>query len=117
MGAPPKSRTGDGATSGGRTVLAGVGPHLRSLSSRTSHFELWSPLRTLTTDDIGLDFLRKQWSTSMSPPEFGRFRAFVGQAEAYYHAALQMAPESRPLVAYYFALNLACLASILSPHG
>ena len=36
-----------------------------------------------------------------------RFTAYLTQAETFYLSAQDMPPESRPLVAYYFVLNLS----------
>jgi YaaC-like Protein len=87
-------------------VVAGVGHHERLLGARSTPYELWTPLRTLLVEEIGLSRLRKLWGTSLGSPEHRRFAAYVSQAETFYLSAESMRPESRPLLAYYFALNL-----------
>ena len=67
---------------------------------------LWSPLRTLTIEDVGFPRLRGAYGASFDTAAFRRVAAYLAQAESYYLAAEGMAPVSRPLVAYYFFLNV-----------
>ncbi len=87
-------------------MIAGVGPHERSLGSRVTQYELWSPLRPLLVEEVGLARLRALWGKSFDRAAWRRFSAFVSQAEAFYLSAETMPAESKPLVAYYFVLNL-----------
>lgn len=87
-------------------MVAGVGPHERTLGARTTPSELWTPLRSLLVEEVGLPRLQQLWGSRFDRAAHRRFAAFVGQAEAFYLSAQGMPPESRPLVAYYSALNL-----------
>lgn len=107
MARPPAARPGAPAQSAGRDVCAGVGPRVRLLGSRTSSFELWSPLRPLLVEDVGLTRLGALWGKGFDTRVWRRFSAFLSQAETFYLSAEGMPAESRPLVAYYFALNLS----------
>jgi hypothetical protein len=105
-GAPPRAREGRRALNAGRPVTAGVGAYERLLSPRTSAYELWAPLRVVKTADIGLARLKKIHGKAFNEAAHRRFVAYLTQAETFYMAAQDMVPESRPLVAYYFLLNL-----------
>ena len=106
-GAPPDARLGRRAYNVGRSVIAGVGPTERRLSARATSHELWAPLRTLKSSDAGLARLKRLHGKTFDDKAFRRFAAFVSQAEIFYRSAETLAPESRPLVAYYAVLNLA----------
>ena len=106
-GAPPDARPGRRAYNVGRSVIAGVGPRERRLSPRATTHELWAPLRTLQSSDVGLPRLKRLHGKAFDDRAFGRFAAFISQAEIFYGSAESMAAESRPLVAYYAILNLA----------
>lgn len=106
-GAPPDARPGKRAYNVGRPVTAGVGPTKRRLSPRATTHELWAPLRTLKSPDVGITRLRQLHGRAIDDKAFRRFAAFVSQAEIFYGSAETLAPESRPLVAYYSILNLA----------
>lgn len=56
--------------------------------------------------DIGRDRLRDLHGAAIDDKAFQRFSAYLSQAETFYLSAETMPPESRPLVAYYFFLNL-----------
>jgi YaaC-like Protein len=90
----------------GRRLTAGIGPFERLLSPRTSAYELWAPLRVVKTSDVGLARLRRTHGSSVNEAAHRRVVAYLTQAETFYMAAQDLAPESRPLVAYYFFLNL-----------
>jgi hypothetical protein len=100
------ARAGRPAENVGRALSAGVGYHHRTLSSRTTQQELWTPLRMLLTPEVGVARLQGLWGHSFDGAAHRRFIAYVTQAESFYLSAEGMAPESRPLVAYYFVLNL-----------
>jgi hypothetical protein len=106
-GAPPDARPGRRAYNVGRSVIAGVGPTERRLSPRATTHELWALLRTLKSSDAGLIRLKRLHGKAFDAKAFRRFAAFVSQAEIFYGSAETLAPESRPLVAYYAILNLA----------
>ncbi len=106
MARPPAARAGAPAQNAGRRVIAGVGPHERVLGSRVTGYELWSPLRPLLVEKVGTTRLRKLWGKHFDTAAWRRFSAFVSQAETFYLSAETMPAESRPLVAYYFVLNL-----------
>lgn len=104
-GRPPRARTGKPAISVGGPFVAGVGPIERRLSSRTSAYELWAPLRLLKTD-VGLSRLKNLHGSMLDSSAHRRFSAYLSQAETFFLSAQDMPPESRPLIAYYFVLNL-----------
>lgn len=106
QGAPPRARDGRPALNAGRRVAAGVGAFERVLSTRTSAYELWAPLRVVKTRDVGLARLKRIHGNRFNDAAHKRFVAYLTQAETFYLAAQDMVPESRPLVAYYFVLNL-----------
>lgn len=66
---------------------------------------MWAPLRVLKTD-VGYERLRRLHGANLDGKAFQRLVAYLNQAETYYLSAETMPPESRPLVAYYFFLNL-----------
>ena|ERR1035437_4977138 len=106
LGAPPRGREGHQASNAGRIVCAGVGPIEQRLSSRTSPYELWTPLRLVKTDDVGRARLKALHGPVLDELAHRRLGAYLTQAETFYLSAQDMHPESRPLVAYYFVLNL-----------
>lgn len=105
-GSPPHCRAGRRALNVGRRVVAGVGAVETLLSPRTSPYELWAPLRLVKTEDVGRARLRKIHGDAIDPAAHRRINAYLTQAETFYLSAQDMPPESRPLVAYYFVLNL-----------
>lgn len=105
-GSPPHCREGRRALNVGRPVIAGVGPVQRLLSPRTSSYELWAPMRLVKTDDVGFSRLRREHGQAIDRAAHRRICAYLTQAETFYLSAQDMPPESRPLVAYYFVLNL-----------
>lgn len=105
-GAPPRGRRGRQATNAGRIVSAGVSPAERSLSSRTSPYELWAQLRLVKTSDVGHERLCRIHGSTLDDAAHRRIQSYLAQAETFYLSAQNMHPESRPLVAYYFVLNL-----------
>lgn len=100
-------RQGRAATSRGAAVSPGVGQYYRTLSVRITPYELWSPLRVLKSADAGRERLRRLHGRAIDADAFRRFAAYLSQAETFYLSADRMAPESRPLVAYYFMLNMS----------
>jgi hypothetical protein len=86
--------------------MAGIAPIERRLSARTSAYELWAPLRLVKTDDVGRSRLQKIHGSAIDGAAHRRINAYLTQAETFYLSAQDMPPESRPLVAYYFVLNL-----------
>lgn len=76
------------------------------LSPRTSAYELWAPLRLVKTVDVGFARLRRMHGQAIDRAAHRRITAYLTQAETFYLSAQNMPPESRPLVAYYFVLNL-----------
>ena len=105
-GSPPHAREGRRALNVGVRVTAGMGATERLLSARTTPYELWAPLRLLKTYDVGCDRLRRIHGKAVDDAAHRRFVAYLTQAETFYLSAQEMPPESRPLVAYYFVLNL-----------
>jgi len=104
---PPRhAREGRRALNVGRRVVAGLGPTERRLSSRTNAYELWAPLRLLKTEDVGRKRLAAIHGVAVDKYAHRRINAYLTQAETFYLSAHDMPPESRPLVAYYFVLNL-----------
>jgi hypothetical protein len=103
---PPPERRGVAGRYRGREIVLGLGLQTRSLGVRTTPYEMWSPLRTLTTGDVGYKRLRGLHGSQIDKTAFRRFVAYLRQAETFYMSAEGLPPESRPLVAYYFVLNL-----------
>lgn len=104
MAAPPKCRPGQPAESAGRPVIPGVASFGRVLSPRASIADLWSSIDALAADPTNL---RKRGATELKGPDARRFSAFVAQAKQYYAAIPLTDPVAKPLLGYYFALNLS----------
>jgi hypothetical protein len=103
---PPDSRRGDQLSVGGRVVVAGVGSHQRVISPRASAADLWAAIESLAVIGPGTDRLSQLHDVSLSPSAQRRFAAYVRQARAYYGAIRDLDPVAKPLLGYYFALNL-----------
>lgn len=103
MAAPPRARQGEVATLTGRPIIAGVAPFARSLSIRATTSDLWASLDALTANPSRLETLH---SHKLSIAAKKRFAAYVSQAREYHGALAGIEPAAKPLVAYYFALNL-----------
>lgn len=103
---PPDSRAGDYLSVAGRVVVAGVGSHQRVISPRASAADLWAAIESLAVIGAGTDRLSALHSVSLSPSAQRRFAAYVRQARAYYGAIRDLDPVAKPLMGYYFALNL-----------
>lgn len=106
MAAPPKAREGLQAASAGRPVIAAVAPFLRTLPSRATRADLWASIDALAVETEGYDRLEKRHGTSLDPQARARFGAYVAQAKEYYSGLADLDPVAKPLLAYYFVLNL-----------
>lgn len=104
MPAPPRARTGTTAESAGRSIVAGIAPYRRLLSPRASLADLWSSVDALAADPSRLG---QRGTTSLARRDARRFTAFIAQAKQYYSAVGDVEPVAKPLLAYYFALNLS----------
>lgn len=106
MGRPPTARSGSPMAVAGRRVVAGVGSHERQLSPRATAVDLWASIEALTLYDAGVARLAGLHGTSLDTRAKKRLAAFVRQARAYYGATRSSDPSAKPLLGYYFALNL-----------
>lgn len=84
-----------------------MAPVLRPLSPRVTSGDLWASLDALAVEKDGLDRLEKKHSVSMDATARRRFSAYVQQAKQYYARIRDLDPVAKPLLAYYFALNLS----------
>jgi len=105
-GRPPNARAGTPLSVGSRFVVAGVGSHARALPPRASAADLWASVEALAVPPQGTVRLKDVHGTSLAAPAQRRFSAYVAQARQYYQACLDVEPVSKPLLGYYFALNL-----------
>ena len=103
MAKPPKSRRGRTEASAGRPIVAGVAPFQRELSARATSADLWASLDALAADPSRL---RETHQSSIDASARMRFTAYIEQAKEYYSAVAGMEPAAKPLIAYYFTLNL-----------
>lgn len=106
MAAPPHARPGERAASAGRPIVAGIAPFLRTLPARATVADLWAGVEALTVEGEGRDRLARKLGARLDQRAHGRFAAFVRQARQYYTAVAPLDPVAKPLIAYYFALNL-----------
>jgi hypothetical protein len=106
MAAPPRARDGKPAASAGRPIVAGVSSFLRPLSARATDADLWAALEVLAVEDEGLDRLERLHGVNLDRAARKRYTAFIGQARQYFQATKSIEPIAKPLLGYYFALNL-----------
>lgn len=86
--------------------MAGVAPFLRTLPARATSADLWAGVEALTLEGDGRERLVRKHRSGIDPRAHARFAAFVRQAQQYYAAVGPLDPVAKPLIAYYFALNL-----------
>jgi hypothetical protein len=67
---------------------------------------LWASLDAAFTDPHGFDRTAKAHGTRLDRAARLRCQAYLHQARQYYGAISGLAPAAKPLLAYYFALNL-----------
>ncbi len=103
---PPDSRSGDQLSVTGRVVVAGVGSHQRLISARASNADLWAAIESLAVPGAGTERLEALHGVALGRNAQRRFAAYVRQARAYYGAIRDLDPVAKPLLGYYFALNL-----------
>lgn len=116
MAAPPKARAGQPGRAAGRLLVAGVAPFSRALSPRSTQADLWASVDALAVEGTGIERLQTRHGTSMDAEARRRFVAYVDQAHEYYIAVSGVSPVAKPLLAYYFALNLTkALLTALDP--
>lgn len=106
MAPPPKARVGQPGRASGRLLVAGVAPFERALSARATRTDLWASIDALAVDGAGVERLQKRHGTTLDPEARRRFIAYVDQAREYYLAVPNVSSVAKPLLAYYFALNL-----------
>lgn len=104
VGRPPDARKGKTVASGGRTVVAGVGSHLRPTSPRATISDLWATLDIAAAG--GTTSLQRRGAPSLDPAATRRLSAYVRQSRQYYDAVPRAEAAAKPLLAYYFMLNL-----------
>lgn len=107
MAAPPRARDGKPAASAGRPIVAGVSSFLRPLSARATDADLWAALEVLAVEDEGLDRLARLHGVRLDRAARRRYSAFIAQARQYFRSAKSIEPIAKPLLGYYFVLNLA----------
>jgi hypothetical protein len=105
-GRPPNARVGAPGSVAGRPVYAGIAPFQRTVSARSAS-DLWASLEACAVENHGLSRLETLHGLTISPAAHFRFRAFLHQARQYHVTIDAVDPVAKPLVAYYFALNLA----------
>ncbi|MHC9290818.1 YaaC family protein [Mycobacterium sp. LTG2003] len=105
FGRPHDARDGTSISVTGRPVVAGIGSHPRYLSPRASSADLWSSVEAAATAD-GLTRLGKLHAATHNRSAGRRLVAYVHQARQYYDVIASLDPATKPLPAYYFALNL-----------
>lgn len=106
MAAPPHAKVGERAASAGRPIVAGVAPFLRTLPARATSADLWAGVEALTVEGDGRERLAAKHGAVIDSNAHRRFAAFIRQAQQYYAAVRPLDPVAKPLVGYYFALNL-----------
>jgi hypothetical protein len=106
VAAPPHAKVGERAASAGRPIIAGVAPFLRTLPARATSADLWAGVEALTVEGDGRKRLVTKHGAGIDENAHRRFAAFVRQAQQYYAAVGPLDPVAKPLIAYYFALNL-----------
>jgi hypothetical protein len=87
-------------------VVPGAGSHQRVLSPRLTMADLWAPLDVAATTE-GIKRTAAAHGTPIDAVAGKRLAAYVAQAGQYYKALPALDPAAKPLIAYYFALNLA----------
>lgn len=102
----PDARNGVSQSAGGRPIVAGIAPHARMLSARATDADLWAPIEALTVDPHGCDRLQDIHASTLDANARLRLASFVSQAREYYVALRTVNPVAKPLLGYYFALNL-----------
>jgi len=106
LAAPPKARAGKPGRAAGRLIVAGLGPFERALSPRSTTADLWASLDALAVEGNGIERLQERHGTSLDAEASRRFIAYVDQAREYYLAIPDVSPVAKPLLGYYFVLNL-----------
>ncbi len=105
-----KLRDGRPANSNGRLIVAGVAPFARQISSRSSESDLWAAVEASVRSTAGFKRImdlhgippHKQSKRQINE----RMKLFIHQARQYYSSIRLLSPLSKPLVSYYFILNL-----------
>ncbi|MFN8103948.1 MAG: YaaC family protein [Acidimicrobiia bacterium] len=105
-GRPPNARQGTEASLAGRRIGAGLAPFRREISPRASTAELWATIETAISEPYGFERLEKLHRAKLDKWARLRARAYLNQARQYHNALEGLAPVAKPLLGYYFALNL-----------
>lgn len=87
--------------------MAGVAPFLRPLSARSSAADLWAGVDALCVEGRAIDRLQRRTGVRLDNEARRRYAAFVAQARQYFETLPTLDPVAKPLLGYYFALNLA----------
>lgn len=82
-----------------------MGAHRRLLSPRATPADLWASIDALTLPSAK-DRLLERNSVTLTAKDQRRLNAYVAQARQYYMAIAGLEPVAKPLLGYYFALNL-----------
>ena len=106
MAAPPKAREGKQQASAGKPIVAGVASYLRPLSARATNADLWAALEVLAVREEGLDRLQRLHDVELNVEARRRYSAYIAQARQYFNSVALVEPIAKPLLGYYFALNL-----------
>jgi hypothetical protein len=103
-GRPPLAQLKKPLAYNGRPVVAGVGSFRHQLSVRATVADLWSTFEIAAAS--GSTPLQRAGQPALDPSGQARLRAYVRQAREYFLASRAADPSAKPLLAYYFALNL-----------
>lgn len=120
-GRPPTARAGKPLAYKGRPVVAGIGSFLHPISARASVADLWSTMDIAAA--AGETALQRAGAPKLSSAAKARMKAFVHQARQYYEVVDEADPVAKPLLAYYFVLNMAKAyltatdEKLTAPHG
>jgi hypothetical protein len=87
-------------------ITAGIAPFRRRLSPRATVSDLWASLETALSDPHGFGRLERIHTVKLAKGARLRARAFLNQARQYYGPIAGVEPVAKPLLGYYFALNL-----------
>lgn len=105
MAAPPKAREGKPGSYVGRPIVPGIGAFLRPLSPRVTTADLWASVEAIALRGE-MPAVPAGSKVSISRTTLQRYEAFVRQAQQYYTTLPGLDPVAKPLMGYYFALNI-----------
>lgn len=117
MARPPNARRGSQGSIAGRPIVTGLAPFRREISPRATASDLWASLETAISAPHGFQRLERHHRASLDDQARLRARAFLNQARQYYDTTSSVAPVAKPLLGYYFALNLTKVFLTVSDPG